>query len=437
MYISVDTSTLVYGFKNNYLISDSSFQNITLKSSLPAIIDSKYSNFTINNIRISNLNLFGGLFNEESNYLFNNVIMKDITTTSRYLLFFTYHNTIFNNVKFDNINCYGDSGDSSLIFFDSGEKKKLDMNEIIIQNIWSNGPLIKIKGSSSELIIQNSTIEKTTIFGPMIENNSDKSITFISNVNFMNNVNNNKGNCGSIHLNYDMNITILESSFINNNIKSNGGVICIDNINNLELNIINNTFIKNNAINGGALYLRENNENKNYDDGSIIIKNNVFKENKAENFGGAIYSEYNKMYLANVENNTFSLNNAGIMGNIGYSPKNIEKTLFNIKEFNSSINDFTSLTTKPAYINITIDTTLRSEIYTGDLFPLKFFLYDELGHLYEDKTKYYSSMTIKVLLREKYDENNEMHYKAIENICSFVNGKRIKITLLIYIITDF
>ncbi|OUM59347.1 hypothetical protein PIROE2DRAFT_15146 [Piromyces sp. E2] len=51
----INTSSLIYGFDNDIKISDSSFQNITQKISVPAIIDSKFSSFLISNSEFSNL----------------------------------------------------------------------------------------------------------------------------------------------------------------------------------------------------------------------------------------------------------------------------------------------------------------------------------------------------------------------------------------------
>lgn len=201
--------------------------------------------------------------------------------------------------------------------------------------------------------------------------------------------------------------------------------------------MISNEFINNKASNGGALYLEDGNDINENNTDIINIENNTFQKNSAENFGGAIYSEYSHLYLATSKNNEITFNNAGVMGGGIYTPKNAKKTIFNIDDLkienntvNSYINDYTS---KPSYI--TLNTVLPNEninIVTGDPFPLDFTLYDEYDNVIEDITKYYSSMIIKVILEEintpyQNGENinnkkKNSNFKLIGNIGTFIKG---------------
>jgi len=217
----------------------------------------------------------------------------------------------------------------------------------------------------------------------------------------------------------------------------------MDNIKGLELNLTDNSFINNKAINGGALYLIDNKlENKNeiQENKSIVIQNNLFERNTAENFGGAIYSEYHKLYTAKAKKNIFKFNEAHIMGSAAYSPNAVNETLFDFNDNTIKEDDYTS---KPAYI--TFHAPDNNNITTGASFPISFTLYDEFYKPFKDKLKYYSSMTLKVKLTEedkindlKYkndddDKNNQnINYNIIGNVGSFTNGKKIFFFYLYY-----
>ena len=181
---------------------------------------------------------------------------------------------------------------------------------------------------------------------------------------------------------------------------------CFDEISNLRLNLSSNEFSKNNAVNGGAIYMKNGkiinmNENK-----TLIIENNIFNENSAEDFGGAMYSEFQKIYLAILVNNKFSYNKAGILGGGIFSPNSVVENLFNLENniylnntVNSIINDYTS---KPAYILLEPDFPDNLiQITTGAYLNLVFTLYDEFNSIIKDITKYYSSMMIKTILEEQ------------------------------------
>jgi len=186
-------------------------------------------------------------------------------------------------------------------------------------------------------------------------------------------------------------------------------------------------------MNGGAIYISDS-VSKDIDNindyiyNNIKIENNVLKENTANDFGGAIYSEYSKFYLAHSKNNLITFNKAGIMGGGIYSPKYVDKTIFDLSNniiekntINSFIDNYAS---KPSYIllnTIFEDDTIN--IITGEYISLIFTLYDELHHIVNDITKFYSSITLKLTLtnEDEYDQNN-LNYIIKGNICSFING---------------
>jgi len=225
----------------------------------------------------------------------------------------------------------------------------------------------------------------------------------------------------------------------------------------MELNLLSNIFENNKAINGGAIYLEDSNNNINQISTSGKIENNSFHKNIAENFGGAFYSKYSKLYLIDSSNNTITFNEAGIVGAGIFTPNSINTNLFNIMENivdNNTVSSFNNnYSTKPSYI--VLDNTFENtpvKCITGDYFPLSFTLYDEFDNIMTDITKYYS-MTLKVVMIEKdkyslmdksydnYDNNisyKSSNYNLMGNVCSFINGIKlylksyhIRITLLI------
>jgi len=121
------------------------------------------------------------LFREDSKYAFKNIKFNNINTNSKYLLYFLYSDVSFDNIEVANVTCNGGSGDSSLIFFDSGSSfKKITLNQVNIKKLYSNGSLIIIKGDSNQLSISNSNINEVKSYGSVIDNVSKKvKINFI------------------------------------------------------------------------------------------------------------------------------------------------------------------------------------------------------------------------------------------------------------------
>ncbi|OUM57725.1 hypothetical protein PIROE2DRAFT_17194 [Piromyces sp. E2] len=357
-----DICTLFYTDKMKFEISNSKFENITKKESLPLLSNSKYSVFTIKNTVFQNLKLSYGLFDEEAKYTLNN-----------------------------------------------GEvHKKLSINNAKIRNSISNGSFIKIVGDSNEITINNSYINNIKAYGQIIENKSKKTKTILSNINFDYNINKNKLDCGNIYFTNYINLIIENSKFSNNYCENNGGVICINGFSDINVNITSNIFNKNSALNGGSLFIKEGlippNRYNTYN-----IHNNYFTNNTAKNFGGAIYSEFNCTYISDSGNNTITYNNAGIAGGGMFSSGLMGKTLvennqliFANNTVNSNINNYSSI---PSYVLLNTTLTKKSNnIITGAVLPLKFLLYDEYNNIIEDSTMYYSNLNIKNDVELRFDD---------------------------------
>ncbi|KAG4092818.1 hypothetical protein H8356DRAFT_950126 [Neocallimastix lanati (nom. inval.)] len=432
-----NTSAIFSGSNSKYDISDSLFHNVTLKKSIPAIFNSKASYFYINDTEFKNLNLISGIWEGESTYYLYNVNFIDIKTNSKALLHIVGKDVYFTNVTAENISCVGDGSNTSMILFDSNnidDFKKIHIFGLNVINSFSNGPLIKTIGNYVEMIIDDSNINKIKTYGPIIETKTNKLNFHMSNLNFNNNINDNKLECGTIHFINDLSVLITNSTFNNNISKGDGGVLCLENISKLNLSLTNTYFIKNKAVNGGAIYISDSiskdidNINDNIYN-NIKIENNTFKENTANDFGGAIYSEYSKFYLADSKNNLITFNKAGIMGGGIYSPKYVDKTIFDLSNNiieNNTINSFIdNYTSKPSYIllnTIFEDDTIN--IITGEYISLVFTLYDEFDNIVNDITKFYSSITLKLTLTNEYEyDQNNLNYIINGNICSFINGK--------------
>jgi len=187
----------------------------------------------------------------------------------------------------------------------------------------------------------------------------------------------------------------------------------------------NNKFINNKAINGGALYFKEKQTN-NDNEKIINFKNNVFENNEAEEFGGAMYIDLNNNYIMNNDNNIICSNKAGIQGG-GIYFVHLGKELFKPNkdkiEGNLAFSNENNYVTKPSLISLITPLDKQPiNIITGDLFPLSFILKDEFNNTIEDITEYYSYLGIKVIIEEKTDILDTTNVNPIANFCSFING---------------
>jgi hypothetical protein len=437
-----------------YEISNSIYENIGEKNSIPAFSDSKYSSFNIINTTFRNIDIISGLFGEESRYILDDITLFNIKTNSKALLYFIYNDIYINNLKANNIYCLGESGTTSFILFDSGEdKKELTIKNMNAYDFVLNGPFLKVEGDLSEVKLDYVNINDMKSYGSIIKINSRKSNTVISNMTFYNNVNNNKFDCGNIYFGNQFNISISNSKFSNNYSKSNGGVICIDTIYGMNANLTSNVFEYNKGVNGGSIYLNDIENNYKPTTNKKIIVNmeyNIFLGNEAEYFGGAIYALIESNNQLFFKNNEVMNNKAGVMGGGLFSPKlikyednndvdsdynnkNNKKNKNNtISNFNSYFNFFNNTvlsvidnyTSKPSYITLENIQTLDKIITSGKFLPLNFTLHDGYGNIMVDITKYYSSLTIKVTLKEvnNSNNNNNIIYSVSGNIGSFLFG---------------
>jgi len=201
----------------------------------------------------------------------------------------------------------------------------------------------------------------------------------------------------------------------------------------LELLFESNIFDNNKAVNGGALFFSIDKMNYlwNTNHQKTIIRNNIFNENSAKEFGGAIYTEFtkfNKTHYNTFENNTLSYNTAGVMGGGLYSSQITNITSLKPEEWNfihNTVNlHLNEYTTKPSYL--TLDTPFNKKVVliTGDVLPINFTLYDSYNNVVQDITKYYSSMTLRITLEKinNLNDKKEKNYKLLENTRQLLNG---------------
>jgi len=432
-----NTSNIFEGKSANYEITNCLFTNMRNKNSLSQIINSYHSKIMISDSVFNNMTLSSSLFNSENLVTMNNVQIKDININSKALLHTTYRSLNITNSKITDIKCTGDSGESSLILFDSGELlQNMVLSNIIIKRCIANGPLVKIMGDTNEIFINDTTIEDNKSYGSIIKNISSKSGLSISDLTYSNNCNNNKYECGNIYLQNDFSLSVSNSSFTSNYSEGDGGIFCFENVLNMELHLNSNEFGKNKARNGGALYFGEEQKTDTsyaYKNKEMVIENNKFYENLAEMFGGAIYTNYNKISLVTIKNNTVINNIAGVMGAGIYTSNPFDNGTINIDGFTFNSNFVDSLldnyTSKPTYISL--NTTLiknSKKINAGDYYPLIFTLHDEYGHIITDITKHFSMITLKLNIflktdiTDKVEKDDDKNVYLFGNVCTFVNG---------------
>ncbi|ORX53799.1 hypothetical protein BCR36DRAFT_396482 [Piromyces finnis] len=432
------TCSLFYNIKSNYELSNTIFKNIKSKSSIPSIIDSKYSKIKVYNSEFYNLSITSSLFNEEAILLLKDIKIKDIILNSKALIHSSYNNCIIYNLVAENVKYSGDMNYSSLILYGSwGEKNKLELSNLNINKVYTNGPLIKIIGDVNELNLNDSTFKNINSYSPIIDISSAKSHVTITNINFSNNTNYNKYSCGNIRFQNNISLSILNSKFNNNYNEGNGSTICLKNVLSTDLYLASNEFYRNTAKNGGAIYFLNSPTTENYKE-SIIFEKNIFYENYAKNFGGVLYSEYNNLNVAIFKNNKFLFNKAGVMGAAIYIPflENKPISLTNNRFENNTVLSYDdNFSSKPSYI--TLDTKVKDikNLYSGEYFKLKFSLYNDFNNLVIDRVKYYSLLTLKLTVIKKDNmintielnadidnKNKKNNYYLLGNSGTFING---------------
>jgi len=110
---------------------------------------------------------------DQTKFTFINNTFSDITTNSKTMINFLYNPVIIKNCVFKNNLCNGDSDNSSLIIFDSGDgSDTLDINNVIIENCITNGDLIIINGNNSTVTLSNIEINNIHSYGSIINNQS-------------------------------------------------------------------------------------------------------------------------------------------------------------------------------------------------------------------------------------------------------------------------
>lgn len=178
---------------------------------------------------------------------------------------------------------------------------------------------------------------------------------------------------------------------------------------------------------------RRKDDNNDYNfDYTINISNNIFKENRAENYGGAIYSEIYTPFssISSSKENEFQNNKAGVLGGAIYTQNSREYNILDIEQnsfINNTANDYANnYNSKPSYIllNSTFD-EWDDRITSGDYLPMMFVLYDEYDNIMEINDYYYN-IIMKATLEKKYKQKGgspiiETYYLT-GNMASFISG---------------
>ncbi|ORX87048.1 hypothetical protein BCR32DRAFT_289585 [Anaeromyces robustus] len=425
-----NTDTIFRFINSNIQINKIHLKNYETKKTYPLldISEDVTTGITINNSIFENIKFkINSLIGDIANYSLKNIMLMNITTVSKPIFHFNRKNYKFRNIYVKNLNGNGDMLDSTLFYYDSGSNYSgLNIKNMTVVNSRTNNPLIKIVGENSVFYLENLNITNAKTYGPLIENVSNNSTINIKNSYLINNRNTHIHKCGNIYMKNNINLKIHNSTFNDNNNGGFGGALCLDNIKNLNLEIKDSIFKNNYGLNGGALYLSNKDilDSSDLYNASLIIKNVNFYSNQAENFGGAIYSEYNKLYLSEVSNITFKNNSAFIAGGALYTPNKIESNLILNKEIQYDSNIAQSygnnISTNPIYA--ILESEYKNDeliISSGGYLSFLFNLYDDQKNIIEDKTNYYNTILIKLTL---FNDKN-LYYHINGNVCNFMFGK--------------
>jgi len=146
------------------------------------------------------------------------------------------------------------------------------------------------------------------------------------------------------------------------------------------------------------------------------------------------------MYMIKAINNKIAWNKAGIAGGGIYSPKSVNKSLFDLSQceiYNNTVNSYwDNYTSAPSYIVLNTKIENYIKIYSGDYLPLSFTLYDEYDKIIEDITKY-NSITLKITLQRTENDIEESNDKILlyGNSEIFVNGRNIYIYFICLLVS--
>ncbi|OUM65974.1 hypothetical protein PIROE2DRAFT_6964, partial [Piromyces sp. E2] len=179
---------------------------------------------------------------------------------------------------------------------------------------------------------------------------------------------------------------------------------------------------------GGALYFNKGiNDEESNNNNSITITNTTFKNNTADYFGGAIYSDFEGLYVADINNVDF-ISNRAYSGGAIYTSYNKNKTLFNVfnekikYENNSSESHGNDYALSPYLINLIKGTPPEIIIKSGNSFPLEFNLKDQFNQYVNDISRYYSNIVLNANI-ENMDNYTNIEYNVLGNTCYFSDGK--------------
>ncbi|KAG4088500.1 hypothetical protein H8356DRAFT_1280889 [Neocallimastix lanati (nom. inval.)] len=195
------------------------------------------------------------------------------------------------------------------------------------------------------------------------------------------------------------------------------------------MKILSSVFENNYGINGGVIYFGQSNNHLNKN--TIELVDLIFNKNRAEYFGGVIFSDYEYLNFQNIRNVTFTENHAyagGVVYIDNENSKNDENNIENKfifmenKNFkyihNTAESHGNNYATDPYMTDLLKSDINNFVIKSGDSFPLKFNLTDEFNQIIKDESKLYSNMGLKISIAN--EDNNK--YKLNGNMCFFSNG---------------
>ncbi|ORX76880.1 hypothetical protein BCR32DRAFT_270994 [Anaeromyces robustus] len=440
-YITVEDSefenisSLIDGEYNNITVKNTLIHQILNKISVPAFLNSIYSNVLFSNTIFQQISLREkGFFAVEAKYDFEDVVFFNITVNSQAMINNMYNSISFKNCIFEKITCVGDMDNSSIILFNSDNiDNTLNMDNIVIRRCVSNGDLIRIIGKALTINLMNTFVEDNISYGPILNNKILKSKLNIYNSTIINNKNINKIKYGLITNYNDIDIYIKYSTFIKNDNHNNGGLLSFINNDNLKIYIDTTNFENNYSYNGGAIYIYSD-PSKNKDiyninsiSNSLELYNTKFIKNKAKYFGGSIYINYNGLNFSKIVNTIFSNNNAYAGGAI-YIDNDVKNLILNLKDKNNikykdnlSESHGPDFASSPAIISNSINTK-KITIESGKSYPITFKLSDAFDQVVYDISKYYPYIEISAIIRKMNDDDENFDYKIFGNTCYFSKG---------------
>ena len=207
---------------------------------------------------------------------------------------------------------------------------------------------------------------------------------------------------------------------------------CVDNANTINMEISSSSFENNSGVHGGAIYISKSESEDNVN--SIVIEDTSFTNNKAEDFGGAIYSDFDIFNINNIENVKFEGNTAYAGGSFYLKNDNIDidntKSLEVLKNTtkiqyinNKSDSHGENYGTNPIKIELMTNIPKIVELKSGDVIQLKFNMTDKYGQIVKDISRLYSSIGINIELDEEtLNDDNEIQKKLKGSTCYFTNG---------------